>query len=671
MMVPQTITSFLLPLLYIVGLVGTFIYLFRKKTNFQTILPVALMSAALIVFLVTALFHNISLGVWITVLMAVAFIPLFILDKNRWRTLKNNILTPGFILFIALFIFLFILHFGRELPLGSDEPMHWGPHVWTMWLLNDFYQTQEHSGIVIHGDYPPIVQLFEVMWLKLSGFFNEGLLYVAIQVLGFSMLLPATNRLTWKSHKKTKLFGILGAILVLLISLPLVFDMNGANFYTTILLDALLAFIFVYGLYTATIESDQFRWSTAMKISITVAFLCLVKQTALLFAGIIALVFVANLVRNYGLKRIAMNAKKLACNVWSNINKVALVIILLLIPLFCLKLWSIQAAGYVSPDNGVAVFSLSLEDTLAIPDIIQGDAGSGSQQYFSREYFKHFLFDGASVNMTLFGWITYAQWMLLFIGAMVFVWYVCKSVYSRSQIAFLTVAMLLGWCVYYFALYNIFLFGGMNDVERMNIDTTNRYWKTYLLTMLLLVATLLVNGMIQKVGREAKKAWLVLATVLLILWGILFSRTNVLEMKPSWITLSSSAGQVGEEEYYNVKPEEAIKKISTSLGGTFEHPTKILVTGNEVDGNINGGLRRHQLQYWLLPNRIRLLNPNESNEGVLWLFNEDNYLMIDYAGDNIKELLRQTIVNYDELDFTQGSLYKIDHQDGHVVLYKI
>ena len=119
------------PFLYTTALTVLFIYIFRKKYNFQTILPIALISTTLFIFLLTAIFHIISLAFGITVLACLAIIPLFIIDKNKRDLLKNYIFTPGFVIYTLLYIFIVALSWNKVIPLLSDSSMHWAPAMMT------------------------------------------------------------------------------------------------------------------------------------------------------------------------------------------------------------------------------------------------------------------------------------------------------------------------------------------------------------------------------------------------------------------------------------------------------------------------------------------------------------------------------------------------------------
>lgn len=266
--------AFFGPFIYIFLLTCTFIYIFRRKLNFSSALPVAIMSSVVFVYLFTVIFHNILFGFIVTLIFGAFSIPLIFLDKYRRKLLKEQIFTPGFFVFALLYVFLFILNWLKVVPLLSDSSMHWAPHVWTMLLRNDFY-TSPNLSLVIHGDYPPFIQLFELIWIKAAGMYREGLLFFAIQILSFSMLLPILSKFSWtKARKKDWLMILL--FTCTFITIPMIFFVS--NFYSSLDVDTVLAFIFAYGAYLAFTESRKFTVFGVLNLSLATTFIIMSKQ---------------------------------------------------------------------------------------------------------------------------------------------------------------------------------------------------------------------------------------------------------------------------------------------------------------------------------------------------------------------------------------------------------
>ncbi len=630
MSIIDIIIAILAPFLYILCLTGLFIYLFGKRYNFQTILPLALISTTLFVFIFTAIFHNITVGFWITVVAALFFIPLFVSDKDRSRTLREKLLTPGFVIFCLIFVFVCLLNWFKVVQLLSDSSMHWAPHVWTMWLRNDFY-TSPNLSIVIHGDYPPIIQLFELMWCKAAGLYREGLLYVAIQILSFSMLLPIFSKFTWEKSKKLRDWSMIMLFTFTLISTPLILFVS--NFYSSLEVDTALAFIFYYGIYLAMTESKRFTLSGLVKLTLLITFLMLSKQIAILLAGIIILVYLSNLYLSYHRKfhpKLIITKQIHRTIQWRTHWKVmTLVFIILVFPLFCVKLWSAQIVDYRSPDAGVAIFHLEPTSILQIPSILSKQSGSDAQQNFARNFIEHIIFDSGGIVLNYFDKVTYMQLVLLFVGVMVLILFTYQTKRRRHRFIILSTIMTTGWLFYSFAIYSIFLFGGMNDVELNNIDVVNRYLRTYLFALLLIVVMLVIKKVIDGylVKKDTKTLKLFIAAIVII-FGILFNKQTLDGF--GFTAIRDYKDQLSTFDMAETANE--LDEVAKFSHGTFEKPAKTLISART-------DYERHYLQYNALPNRISLLlfDNNTSQPIVCDALRKNEYFIIGYEYPSDKE----------------------------------
>lgn len=652
------------PFLYIFLLTGTFVYLFRKKHNFQTVLPLALISTTLFVFLFTALFHTISIAVWLTTAAALSFIPLLVLDKERARTLKELIFTPGFVIFCIIYLFAVLFGWSKVVPLLSDSSMHWAPHVWTMWLRDDFY-TSPGVSLVIHGDYPPAIQLFELIWSKVAGVYHEGLLFVAIQVLSFSMLFPVFGSFTWHKQHKLKDWLIILLVTATLLSLPLIFFVSG--FYASLDVDTILAFIFAYGVYLAITESRKFTLTGLAKLSLAITFLVLTKQIAIVLAGIVVLIYLLSLCLSY---REHIRIKTLSTKTigyfrqWKKHWKtLAITALLILLPLAFIKLWSAQTTDFVTPGGGVAIFHLNPVDTLQIPDILDHDAGSQAQQYFSRGFIKHMFFDSAGFLLNNVSSVSYMQVVLLFVGAMLLIWSIFQDRNDRNRVVIVATIITVGWFMYCFVVYSVFLFGGMNDIELSNLDTPNRYLRTYLFAMLLIAVILLIKKLMDDYAANVhSRSVLYFTAVIIVFFSIFFNKDafNTLGLQ------STSAHKIEFASLNISQTKTNLTKISEISGGTFEAPARILVAAQSDK-------ERHYLQYSALPNRIALLlfDKQPTQNSVCNKLQHNDYFVVgyDYPDEESWATVKACLTG--DADLTRGSIYKITTKDDKTSLSKL
>lgn len=650
------------PLIYILSITGTYFYLFKKKYSFTTIMPLALMGTTILVFILNFIFHNLSICFWLTVLLGVMFVPLLLNDKNRSYIIKKQILTPSLFIFLLLYFFLLILDWYKIIPLFSDSSMHWGPHVWTMWLRNDFY-TSPNISIVIHGDYPPMIQLFELLWVKAASIFNEGLLMLAIQILSFSMIMPVFGKLDWtKSKLRDALMIVLFTTLIIII--PMLFFVS--NFYSNLELDTALAFIFAYGIYLAKTESKKLSLMGIFKLSIVITFIIMVKQIAILLAGVVLIIYFLCLWLSYrkktSAKKIFANSRKYLKAWRKNWKGIAIIVVSMLLPVVCMYLWNSQIKNYSSPDPAVAIFHLKPTDTLNIPDILRDQSGSEAQQYFARAYIKHIFVDPGGFLLNFLGSVSYAQIVILFAGGMMFIAISAKNKQSRNRIGLITFALIAGWFLYSFAIYAVFLFGGMNDIELSNIDTPNRYLRTYLFALLLTLFMFCIARVINNYQNSNYKPTHYLIAVMFIIFGILFNQST-------FDTLGLKSITTSKDELRSLIIPTTVKDIGSIPQieyVTFSDPAKILVTAST--DNV-----RHYIQYKALPDRITLLlfEKQTSQDLVCKKIQSSDYLIISYEYPDASSWESIAKCTNDNNTPTTKGVYKLLRSNGAVTIQAI
>jgi len=660
--------AFLGPLIFLTFLTGTLIYAFRKKFNFQFLLPLAVIASTLFVYFFTFIFHHITAGVIVVAAASLAFIPLLILDKNRRNTLKSLLLTPAFVIFVALYSLLFFYHYNTIPQLFSDDLMHWAPHVWTMWLTDNFYTAPELS-IVTHGDYPPILQLFQLIFVKFAGEYREGLLYLALEITCFSMLFPVLKNLVWqrKNVAKTLLLSLL--IFVSLLVIPATLDVTHL-FYNALHPDYAIAFVFVLGIFLAVSESKKFNWITAGMISLTVAFLCLTKQSSVLFGGLVGLIYAIGLWYAYKQtpKRFVKNLAHYLKDWRRHWVAILLALILLILPLAALKLWQGQIKGFEAPYCCVAIFHVSPSDALKVPGVLLRQDGNESQQNYARDFFRYILTYQAGFTLNLVSNVSYMQFILLFIGAMVFVGYNYRDKFRRSQFTITVLVIVAGWFVYAFAIYLTFLFGGMKDPERDNLLTGDRYLRTYIFALLLMLFVMLITFIVTKFNqtkKAANKTLVLFAVSIIAVLGFLF---NIDIIKNGYLVESfkfkhdySNAGISNASEF-----SKKMHTFTNSLGGTYADPKKIAITEQPDVQTI------YYLRYLTLPNKIEngsdlMFDDKLKQDDVCKVLENSDFLFIKHVYNDSSSLdkVNHCITNHID-SFKQYEAFKIE-KDGNSI----
>lgn len=206
------------------------------------------------------------------------------LIKNR--ELFKNILTPGLFLFILTYLFILFISVGRQVSVG-DELSHWGTKVKNMYYLNTANVTKETT---LWYDYLSGSSLFNYFCIKLSGYYNESMLYIGQNLIVFSMILPITS-----IFKKRKLINYI--IYPLVVLLPTILY---SEIYTSLYADALLGLCLGYNVYSYILNKDDDSFNLA-NIICGLTMLVFIKDSGLLFAVVLFIMF--NILRIVKLKK--------------------------------------------------------------------------------------------------------------------------------------------------------------------------------------------------------------------------------------------------------------------------------------------------------------------------------------------------------------------------------
>lgn len=162
------------------------------------------------------LFGNLNIGLYAVYLLSI-FLGVWtglILYKKRSIQIFDQLLTPGFAVFIVFCLIIFWGTHGRMLYYW-DEFSHWGLVTKNMYTLNAFGNV---SGATTHFQgYPPAASLFQYFFIKLSNPLIESLMFCAMDVFLVSLMLCVFKNIDWKNWKTALLVALL------LFVFPLVF----------------------------------------------------------------------------------------------------------------------------------------------------------------------------------------------------------------------------------------------------------------------------------------------------------------------------------------------------------------------------------------------------------------------------------------------------------------
>ena len=493
--------SFLLPLLFCIFSTGTLV--FFTKRRFEEVLPLSLMLSALIVYLF-GFFDQMAIGFYACIILATLF-PLIItfsfFKKNKISEVFKRIFTPGFLVFILIYGFLYFLNIEREFTVW-DEISHWGPMVKETLRLDRFYSVSQ-SASYIHRDYPPIICIFQTIWCKLSGGYKEAYLYISLQLLSLSLFLPALSHFQWRKHNN--IFIKLILIFIVIISTNLIVGMAEASFYTSIYLDCILGLMLAYSISLIFYEKKITNFGI-FRLSIALSFLLLTKQMALVFFLLVIGIFLINhIIINHNNLLVFLKKRPTKKVI---IKSILIFSALTIIPYSFVYIWN----NHIESLNIVGQFKLSSIRLSNLIGIIMGTSGKALQHTTFINYISAIL-----TTPLILRPIALAYWQLMLATPVLF--YVIskygKNYFTKYQISGLNLCLIVGAVGYSIALLLLYIFA-FDDYEGPNLASFYRYENTYWFAVCALATMLFISVEGKRTESKTKSITVLLATCVII-----------------------------------------------------------------------------------------------------------------------------------------------------------
>ena len=606
--------SFLFPLLIILLANGTTVFIFKK--SFGKTLIFTLLLFAFPIFISGLVFKTFTVGYILNILYSLSIIILLIKNRKNKELLlefKNNYLTLGLFAFIALYSFVFIYDFNREYTMW-DERSHWGVMLKEMLRLDNFYSVSE-STLMVHKDYPPILQLFELFWIKLSGMYKEAYAIRALHTLELSFFVAFINekeKINIKNILKT-IFKI-GLIVLIALLLLAMFDIHGVvnSIYNDYFLSLLVAYILLYIFF----ENDNSNY-LIIKLSLILSFILLTKQVGLAFYLMIVFFY------------IIMNIKEK-----KNIKEyIKLFIFLVLIPFLFYKIWG----SYISNFNMDKQFIISDIKFSELKDIIFNTANE------RHIIFTNYISTIIHTNIVWFRFfnISYLTGFIIF-AVLLFI----TNIFSKiewKKIIKLFITILIGAVGYFALMLLLYLF--CFKEEGYTLASFDRYMDTYLLIEFITLFIITI-----KYIEKNKKCYMYLIIFIFLLLSI--SRQKIHYLKPAITKEAITPYEVVANRIMKkTKDKDKIFLLAQETNATYQFTVKYYC--NPRITNLRG--------YELPIDGVDYEDYFYKNINDYML--EFDYLYVVNTTDNIND-------KYDFVfkDIKNDELYKIIKEDGKVKL---
>lgn len=286
-------------------------YAFLFRRSFAESLAPAFLFHILILILSSIAFGSLTSGIIIgTVLFLGAMA--FGIMRSHWEGKKQGLKddfslvfnNAGFLVFLLIFAFVAFSNEGKIFR-SFDEFSGYGVFLKETLRLDKLFcvSTKEFS----HKDYQPALTVFEAMWARMSFRYDESDAFRAIQMLEFSMLLPAisysreSSFLFSKGEGKGIRFDLKGTAyslmkLALFAVIPLLL-LAGPQFYHSIYQDVTVSILAFYCLYTADTETEDHKYA-GLVLSLAFTVLAMQKMTSFMFIPAIVIFYFVRLNMN-------------------------------------------------------------------------------------------------------------------------------------------------------------------------------------------------------------------------------------------------------------------------------------------------------------------------------------------------------------------------------------
>ena len=605
-----------IPLIYFVLTNGLFISLFNK--SFGKCIPMTIITTTFTLYLSQFLFKTFYIGFLINILLPLTFIVIAFIKykKATYQELYKNFFSNGLYIFIIIYICIYIFDLYRVFT-KWDEFSHWGVMVKEMYRLDKFYSIKP-STLMVHKDYPPITQLFEFFFSKLSGGYKENYLERAIHILNLSFFIPMFSEKE-QSKKQVLLKTLL--IIVSIFLIYLLFDRH--NIINTIYVDYTMAIATSYLLATIIVEKDLFQKFTIINLSLGLSFLLLIKQMSLpLYAMIIFLFITSILLKEKGRLLSKDNIKKLC----------KMAILLIIIPILTLKNWN----SYVEKLKIEKQFDLKDIKIMELKSINNGTKGEKYQQQSIKNYFRAI----KTENMTTsYLHITYLECFIITIVLLYVLWSLNKKTISKQQIILIGITLTLGYIGYSFVMLIMYVFS-FGPIEGPTLASFERYMPTFVLICLSFLFMLLIyiNTNKKKINK---------LVILLTILVLMQSPSSIRKCYPRII-----------------KPKmKGFEKMAKEIESNTKKGTKIYIIAEDSVGDYQFYIKYYlddkttNLNYFNLPTKDIDNYEDYYNDNIKDYIHQFDYLYLAKLNDEFKEKY-QFLFDNDKIE--EGNLYKIE-----------
>ena len=615
---------------------------FQKR--FEESLPVSIGGIPVILFFTGLLF---KLQAAFILLLAVSGILLLfsfirIIRKKSIKAAIQNLLTPGFVLYILLYAFLIYINLNRPAN-AFDEFSHWIDSTRAMFTLDDFGTAP--GANTLFGSYPPGMSLFQYAALKTYQLifpqrgFMEWLCYLSYQLPAFSFFFPLLKKTTWKTLVPTA-----GLLFLTILSVLSLYDYA----ITTCYIDPFIGITAGAG-FAILCTQDREDPLTDISLLTILFILTLAKDVGLFFSIVLAAAML--------LRRIIIRRPKGKQEALKLAGFTAAAVLAIALPKL---LWKLHYTA-----RGVARQFSQPINFQTVLDVLLGK-NTGWESKAMGTYASAFFTSPQELG-SLGIRITYPILLLLLVLLLTGIYFLRKKsgqsptpgtdgpAEQTTQTKIAIITALIATALYSFGLSVIYLFK-FGESGSMNLLSMDRYLRIPYL-MLLIMGLLLLIDCFQALKGKGKIILFLAVCVLSVL---------IIPVSPARAVLTRSS--VAEEKRFRAPYDRLAEQVKQDM--EYDHPARVFIISQG-----DGGWDYYTLRYTLRPCTSAgwHLTEEGAGEGYVRLtpeqWREELKAKYDYViiyrltdeftetyGDCFKDPVRERAVYYVD----DGYLYEVD-----------
>ena len=521
----------------------------KAKIEQEKAMVIGFISIGIVLFLLSII-NMLKYSILIISSMSVIAIIYIIIKLIKKETKIKEIFTiPVCLYIIGSFILYTILK--NATVQEYDEFMFWATNLKAMYATDLVWANELIEGI--HQVYPPLSGLIEYFFCKINGNYNEGIIYLAINMFMLVMLLPIM-----KEEKYDKI-GITKAIIKLCI--PYCFMLFFDYELETLAVDALLGFMLLLGIYIAYKAKEKQDYVMILFLNIA---LTITKSNGIIFTGIILMIVFFN--------KVILNIIQDRKITKQNLKQIGIIISIILICVSFFCMWNIYCKinGKELDDRHDKNYTNQIDLNELIKGIFRQETENDHNKKVVRSFYRS-ITKSESTNTKIT--ITTLQ-IIIAINLI----YILKIIISQNKKKLIStqIALNIGLIIYLISLLATYMFIFTNYEGEITMEYP-RYISTYLLAF----AVFTIYIWIEEFN--------IIKTCIMFAIIIIFLAINTKEM-----TLLHK----NEEEYY-----EDIKYVAESILDVVKKDDKIYI----FDMGIETGQTFQKIRYLIAPIKTNLL----------------------------------------------------------------